>query len=70
MWAVIIGLLVLGLAVLLDRMGLVVLEEKNHFLLAIGIFFLIYIAAAIGVTHFTSVMAEGSGMIPLSAGRF
>ena len=69
MWAVIISLLVLGLAFLLDRMGLQVLEEPSPFMIAIGVFFVIYVVAAFAVGHFTTVMAQDAGLIPLSAIR-
>lgn len=48
-WAVLISVFVVGLAYLIKHFISAVVEEENDFLCVVGVFFVLYIGAAIAV---------------------
>lgn len=62
-WAILIALIVLAFAYFIKHVLMHVLEDENSFLMIIGVFFVVYIAASVAVGSLNPVTIVNQGYL-------
>lgn len=65
-WAILISLVILGLALLIKHFVMEIVEEENVFLGVIGVFLLVYIGAALAIGTLNPVVIVNQGYLAVT----